>query len=50
MDMKKEIDQNKILWEQWTGLHFDSDFYDVRGFLQGNNTLNDIEKNELGKS
>jgi SAM-dependent methyltransferase len=49
MDMKKEIHQNKILWEQWTGLHFDSDFYDLRGFLHGKNTLNEIELAELGK-
>jgi SAM-dependent methyltransferase len=46
--MKKEIDQNRKLWEQWTSLHFDSAFYDVPAFMQGNNTLNDIEKNELG--
>ncbi|MBS0001267.1 MAG: methyltransferase domain-containing protein [Cyclobacteriaceae bacterium] len=47
--MKLEIDKNKTLWEQWSGMHFDSGFYDVPSFLGGKNTLHDIEKDEIGE-
>lgn len=31
-DFKKYIDSNKQLWNAWTAIHTDSDFYDVEGF------------------
>ena len=44
--MKKEsnyITINKQSWNNKTELHLKSDFYDVKGFISGNSSLNDIE-------
>ena len=49
--MKKELNYleiNKASWNKRTISHLDSDFYDVKGFLKGNNSLNDIELALLG--
>lgn len=40
---------NKESWNKKTEVHFDSDFYDVPGFLKGNTSLNDIELALLGE-
>lgn len=42
------IAANRTLWDAWTRLHRDSDFYDVPGFLGGQDPLNRIETQELG--
>ena len=39
---------NENLWDHWTELHEQSEFYDVAGFKAGKLTLHDIEKEELG--
>lgn len=42
------IEVNKASWNKRTAAHLTSDFYDVDGFLNGRNPLNDIELNLLG--
>ena len=42
------IEINKASWNKRTAAHLTSDFYDVEGFLNGRNPLNDIELNLLG--
>ena len=39
---------NRELWDQWTGQHEQSSFYDVAGFKAGKERLNSIELTELG--
>lgn len=39
---------NQATWNRRTEIHLTSKFYDVEGFLEGNNVLNSIEINELG--
>jgi 2-polyprenyl-3-methyl-5-hydroxy-6-metoxy-1,4-benzoquinol methylase len=39
---------NKKLWDEKTPIHVDSDFYDVPGFLNGDNALKPIELELLG--
>ena len=49
--MNKEDDYiriNKESWNNKTEAHFNSEFYDVGGFLKGKSSLNDIELNLLG--
>ncbi|MGZ3845575.1 MAG: class I SAM-dependent methyltransferase [Flavisolibacter sp.] len=49
MDEYQEyFDENKKLWNQRTVVHKDSAFYDVRSFLEGKSSLNEIELKELG--
>ena len=45
---KKYFESNRELWNQRTTVHKDSDFYDLDGFKNGKNPLNEIELNELG--
>ena len=40
--------ENKNLWNQRTGKHKDSSFYDLAGFKAGANVLTPIELNEIG--
>jgi SAM-dependent methyltransferase len=42
------LDINQSAWDSRTTIHVDSDFYDVRGFLAGKTSLNEIELSELG--
>ncbi len=48
------IEKNKAAWNSRTDHHFESAFYDVKGFLDGKSSLNDIElrllNNVNGKS
>jgi len=44
-----EIDANRRLWDRWTELHHDSEFYDVPGFLAGASTLTALERAEVGE-
>ncbi|HEY8403050.1 MAG TPA: class I SAM-dependent methyltransferase [Flavobacteriales bacterium] len=49
--MKENLDYisiNKKSWNNRTDVHVDSEFYDVKGFLEGKSSLNDIELNLLG--
>ncbi|EPJ52920.1 MAG: methyltransferase [Osedax symbiont Rs2] len=42
------IKTNKKSWDKRTEIHISSKFYDVEGFLNGKNALQEIELNELG--
>ncbi|MGY5877374.1 MAG: class I SAM-dependent methyltransferase, partial [Candidatus Thorarchaeota archaeon] len=42
------IKANKELWEERTLAHEKSEFYNVEGFLRGNQTLDPIELEEIG--
>ena len=42
------IEKNKAAWNSRTDHHINSSFYDVDGFIKGQNSLNDIELNLLG--
>ncbi len=49
--MSNEIDYkaiNKATWDKRTEVHFDSDFYDNKSFIEGKNSLNSIELELLG--
>lgn len=45
---KNYIKINKQSWNRKTSVHVKSEFYDLEGFLRGNNSLNEIELNLLG--
>ena len=49
--MKEEsnyININKQTWNNKTDVHINSEFYDMKGFLEGKSTLNSIELELLG--
>ena len=46
--VKDYIAINKKSWNKRTDAHLESDFYDVKGFLKGKSSLNEIELNLLG--
>lgn len=46
--MENYIDQNRNSWNKRAEIHFDSEFYDVKGFLEGKSSLNAIELGLLG--
>lgn len=46
--MNDYIDANRKLWDTWTALHVDSEFYDVEGFRRGDRTLQKVDCEELG--
>jgi ubiquinone/menaquinone biosynthesis C-methylase UbiE len=46
-DLKKYIETNRSLWDGWTELNKNSDFYDLEGFKAGKNKLKSIEMEEL---
>jgi len=39
---------NRKAWDAWAEAHFASEFYDVRSFLEGKNSLRSIEREALG--
>ncbi len=41
------MNTNKELWDKLAKIHHDSEFYDVKGFLDGKQTLDPIEVDEL---
>lgn len=45
---KNYFESNKQLWNERTGVHVKSDFYNNEEFLAGKNSLNKIEISELG--
>jgi SAM-dependent methyltransferase len=42
------LEKNRESWNKRTDYHIDSEFYDVKGFLEGNSSLKSIELNLLG--
>lgn len=42
------LEKNRKSWNKNTEIHLDSNFYDLEGFMNGKNSLNDIELNLLG--
>lgn len=38
---------NRAYWDELAAVHPDTDFYDVEGFLDGESTLRDVEREEL---
>lgn len=47
--MDEYLQANQKLWDQWTGEHENSPFYDLAGFRAGKDRLRSIELSELGK-
>ncbi|MHA1992637.1 MAG: class I SAM-dependent methyltransferase [Candidatus Kariarchaeaceae archaeon] len=39
---------NKAKWDELAPLHFDTDFYDVKSFREGRNSLKNLEIGEIG--
>src|SRR5690242_247544 len=48
MDQKDYFEANRLLWNQRTTVHKDSDFYNLAGFKAGEPVLTVIESKELG--
>ena len=49
--MNKEenyLELNRASWNNKTDAHLTSDFYDVKGFLKGESSLNSVELDLLG--
>jgi SAM-dependent methyltransferase len=47
--MSNYIDENKKLWNEWTGIHVQSKFYDVEGFKKGRAAYDQIELAGVGE-
>lgn len=47
--MDEFLKANQKLWNEWTGLHEKSPFYDVEGFKAGKERLHSIELEEVGE-
>jgi SAM-dependent methyltransferase len=47
--MDEFLKANQKLWNEWTGLHEKSPFYDVEGFKAGRERLHSIELEEVGE-
>lgn len=45
--MDEYLNANRELWNTWTGLHIESEFYDVAGFKEGRSSLRPVERAEL---
>ncbi|MFM7016763.1 MAG: class I SAM-dependent methyltransferase [Bacteroidota bacterium] len=48
MNIKNYIELNKKSWNEKTEIHYHSDFYNTPAFINGKNSLNEIELNLLG--
>jgi len=48
MSAENYIEINKRTWNEKTAVHFESDFYNVKDFILGGNSLNSIELDLLG--
>ena len=42
------MDRNKDLWNEWTHIHVNSEFYSISDFISGKRTLNPLEVGEVG--
>ncbi|MGY5880961.1 MAG: class I SAM-dependent methyltransferase [Candidatus Thorarchaeota archaeon] len=45
--MDDHMKTNRAMWDKYAKIHHKSEFYDVKGFLKGNQTLDPIEIDEL---
>ena len=43
-----KVESNRALWDKWTALHLESDFYHVETFKAGDNRLSAYEIEEVG--
>ncbi len=48
MEEKNYLEINRELWNKRTGVHYHSEFYGVKTFLEGKSTLNKIELDLVG--
>ncbi len=46
--MQEFMDSNRALWDEWTGIHAKSRFYDLEGFKAGKLSLGRVEREGLG--
>jgi SAM-dependent methyltransferase len=46
--MKSQTNANRKLWDTWTKLHVESEFYDLQAFERGGTTLTKVELEEVG--
>jgi SAM-dependent methyltransferase len=46
--MNEFLEGNRELWDEWTGIHESSDFYDLRSFREGGVRLRDYEIEQVG--
>ena len=46
--MDQRLEQNRLIWDERTGHHIKSEFYDLEGFKSGKSSLNSIELDLLG--
>jgi SAM-dependent methyltransferase len=47
MSVSSYFNLNQKAWDERAKVHFDSQFYDVNGFMQGKSSLTEIESSEL---
>lgn len=47
-ELDKIFEANKALWDKRTDIHVDSDFYDMKSFIEGKSSLNSFELDLLG--
>jgi SAM-dependent methyltransferase len=47
--MNEYLSENKKLWNEWTGVHVKSTFYDLEGFKQGKPAYDQIELEGVGE-
>lgn len=46
--MDEYVESNRKLWNDWTGIHEKSEFYDIEGFKANPIRLHSVEREELG--
>lgn len=44
----QKVESNRALWDKWTAVHVESDFYHVASFKSGDNRIRDYELEEVG--
>ena len=47
-DPDQQVESNRALWDKWTAVHVESDFYHVDTFKSGDNRIRDYEIAEVG--
>mgnify|MGYP005833105633 CR=1 FL=1 len=47
-EQREYMESNRALWDEWTGIHIRSPFYDVEGFKAGKLSLGRVEREGLG--
>ena len=46
--VNEHVAANRALWDEWTGVHERSEFYDLEGFKKGGVRIRDYEQKDLG--